>query len=93
MEFQYDPAKSEANKEKHGIDFDEAQALWNDSYGIGFPAKSDDEPRFALLAELNEKLWVAFYTIRNEEIRLISVRRARKGERLIYESERFGQDI
>ena len=90
MKFQYDPNKSESNKVKHGIDFEEAQKLWNDSYGIGFPAKSEDESRFALIAQFNKKLWVAFYTIRNEEIRLISVRRARKGESEVYESKRFG---
>jgi uncharacterized DUF497 family protein len=85
MLFQYDLNKSKSNKEKHGIDFVEAQQLWKDSDGIGFPAKSDDEPRFALLAKLDDKLWVAFYTIRQQEIRIISVRRARKGEMKIYE--------
>tara|TARA_B100001093_G_scaffold409648_1_gene398710 strand:+ start:1985 stop:2257 length:273 start_codon:yes stop_codon:yes gene_type:complete len=90
MKFQYDPIKSESNKEKHGIDFEEAKELWSDSYGVVFPAKSDDEPRFALMAELNKKIWVAFYTIRDEDIRLISVRRARKGESEVYESKRFG---
>ena len=29
MEFEYDPAKSRANMGKHGIDFNEAQRLWN----------------------------------------------------------------
>jgi uncharacterized DUF497 family protein len=64
--------------------------LWSDSYALGFPAKSEDEPRFALLAKMKEKVWVAFYTIRKQEIRIISVRRARKGESEIYESKRFG---
>ena len=30
MEFEYDPVKSETNKKKHGIDFEEVQALWFD---------------------------------------------------------------
>ena len=29
MEFEYDPAKSRANAQKHGIDFEQAKALWN----------------------------------------------------------------
>lgn len=86
MIFEFDPDKSKRNKEKHGIDFVEAQKLWDDSRSIGFPGKSDDEPRFAMLAEMKSKLWVAFYTVREERIRIISVRRARKAEKELYES-------
>lgn len=86
MGFEFDQVKSESNKVKHGIDFVEAQALWNDPDCIGFPAKSDDEERFALLAMLESKLWVAFYTTRENKIRIISVRRARTNERKLYES-------
>ncbi|MEP2842862.1 BrnT family toxin [Roseibium sp.] len=46
MKFEYDPDKSAANREKHGIDFDEAQALWDDPYLIEAPANVTDEPRF-----------------------------------------------
>ena len=90
MGFEFDPDKSKRNKEKLGIDFVEAQLLWRDSRSIGFPGKSDDEPRFAMIAELNSKLWVAFYTIRKGKIRIISVRRTRKAERKLYESKGFG---
>ncbi len=57
---------------------------------MGFPGKSDDEPRFAIIAALNSKLLVAFYTIREGKIRIISVRRTRKAERKLYESKGFG---
>ena len=30
MDFEFDPEKSDVNKRKHGIDFNEAQVLWND---------------------------------------------------------------
>jgi len=86
MEFEYDPVKSERNKEKHGIDFKEAQPLWLDRDSVGFVAKSDDEDRFAIIASLKKKLWVAFYTPRENRIRIISVRRARTNERKLYES-------
>ena len=86
MVFEFDPEKSKKNKEKHGIDFVEAQLLWEDSRAIGFPGRSDDEPRFALVAEVDSKLWIAFYTIRDEQTRIISVRRARKAEKELYES-------
>ena len=86
MEFEYDPVKSETNKKKHGIDFEEAQALWLDSDSKGFVAKSDDEDRFAIIATFKKKLWVAFYTPRGNRVRIISVRRARTNERTLYES-------
>ena len=86
MEFKFDPSKSEINKAKHGLDFEEAQMLWNDPDSIGFPAKSDDEERFALIATLKKKLWVTFYTPRENRLRIISVRRARTNERKLYES-------
>lgn len=86
MGFEYDLAKSRKNKEKHGIDFEEAKELWEDSDGIGFPAISDDEIRYAIMAKYKGKLWMGYYTLRSESIRIISVRRARKGERKIYES-------
>jgi uncharacterized protein len=85
MEFEYDPEKSRANREKHGIDFEEARDLWADPDAIGFRARSDDEERFALLGIVREKLWVAFFTYREQRIRLISVRRARTAERKLYE--------
>ncbi len=84
MEFEYDPSKSQTNKEKHGIDFEEAQALWLDDDRVEFPARSDTENCYALIAKKDEKIWVAFYTIRNTAIRIISVRRARENEEKAY---------
>jgi uncharacterized protein len=87
MEFEYDPQKSKLNKKKHGIDFEEAQHLWEDMNRLQVQANSETEPRFALMAVYGDKLWTAFFTIRNDRTRIISVRRARKNEgRLYYES-------
>ncbi len=61
MEFEFDPAKSEANRTEHGIDFVQAQELWKDFYALQIQAKSDTEPRFALIARLEEKVWSAFF--------------------------------
>jgi uncharacterized protein len=84
MEFEYDPIKSQTNKEKHGIDLDEAQVLWLDEDRVEFPARSDTEKRHALIAKNDEKIWVAFYTVREVAIRIISVRRARENEEKTY---------
>lgn len=84
MEFEYDPAKSQSNKEKHGIDFEEAKVLWLDEDRVEFPAKSDTEERHAIIAKRADKIWVAFFTMRELAIRIISVRRAREKEEATY---------
>ncbi len=86
MEFEFDENKSKANNDKHGIDFIEAQELWNDPDRIEIPTKHLDEPRYVLIAMIYNKHWAAIFTYRNKKIRLISVRRARKNEKEIYES-------
>ncbi len=84
MEFEYDPKKSKSNQVKHGIDFEQSKTLWLDINRLEVQAKSDDEPRSALIAIYNNKLWTAFYAIREQRIRIISVIRSRKGERSLY---------
>lgn len=91
MEFEFDPVKSEANLRKHKIDFKEAQELWKDQYAAIVDARSDSEPRSALIAFHRGKIWTAFFTERSTNIRLISVRRARyEEEEIYYESRRTG---
>ena len=87
MSFEYDPAKSAANKDKHGIDFDAAQALWLDGKLITIAAKIMDEERMVSIGKIDGLLWTAVWTKRGENIRLISVRRGRKGEMTLYESQ------
>jgi len=87
MRFEYDPAKSAANKIKHGIDFQAAQDLWRDDRLLEAPAKTEDEARFVAIGKLEGKHWAAVYTLRDGNIRLISMRRARQREIERYESE------
>ena len=84
MEFEYDPAKSEANKQKHGIDFERAKELWRDANRAEFVARFSDEPILGLIAGLDDKLWTTIYTLREDRARIISVRRARENEEAIY---------
>ncbi len=86
MEFEFDKHKSQINKKKHGIDFVEAQALWEDSDRIEIPAKTTDEPRFMVVGKISDQYWSGIITYREERIRIISVRRSRKEEIDIYES-------
>jgi uncharacterized protein len=86
VEFEFDEAKSRANKSKHGIDFVEAQALWLDGMLVEVPVRTEDEPRFVVVGMISEQHWSAVLTYRGERIRIISVRRARVEEVAIYES-------
>ena len=86
MSFEYDPDKSESNKQKHGIDFREAQTLWEDIDLLEIPAKAMDEPRFLVIGKIGGKHWSGIITYRGENIRIISVRRSRNEEITLYES-------
>lgn len=85
MKFEYDPEKSSANRDKHGIDFDEAQVLWDDPYQIEAPANITDEPRFLAVGAVGARHWTAIYTYRSHRVRITSVRRARRQEIDYYE--------
>lgn len=85
MEFEFDPEKSEANRRKHGIDFVEAQALWEDPDRLQVPARTEGEPRFMLIGKIGGKHWSAIFTPRRNSTRIISVRRSRGKEVQRYE--------
>lgn len=84
-EFEFDPAKSVANLDKHGIDFTEAQALWRDTHRIEVPARTTDEPRWMVIGQFSDRIWSAVVTYRDERVRIISVRPSRDDEVALYE--------
>jgi hypothetical protein len=86
VEFEFDSGKSASNQRKHGIDFTEAQALWQDPLHVEVPARTVDEPRWLVIGQLDGKHWSAVVTYREQRVRIISVRRAREEEVAIYES-------
>ena len=85
MEFEFDENKSNSNKAKHGIDFREAQVLWNDPDFVEIPARISDEPRFLVIGRIAGKCWSAVIAYGGSTIRIISVRRAGPKEIDIYE--------
>jgi uncharacterized DUF497 family protein len=89
MQFEFDPSKSASNKVKHGIDFEQAEALWQDENGVTLVSNFGDEERFLYVAKMPKtgKLWAAIFTYRGAAIRLISVRRAREKEVQTYEQK------
>ncbi len=86
MTFEFDQTKSQANLLKHGINFIDAQALWDDPSLMEIPAKTEDEPRYFIIGLIQGKHWSAVITYRGLNIRLISVRRSRTEEVALYES-------
>ncbi len=86
MVFEYNENKSKANERKHGLNFKEAQVLWEDPECVIIPAKTVGESRFLLIGRLEKKIWSAIFTVRDQNIRIISVRRARKNEEGIYKN-------
>ena len=85
--FEYDPRKSELNLEKHGIDFEEAQMLWDDPRRLEMFSEYKGEYRLAVIGHLSDGLWVAIATRRGEKVRIISVRKATRKEVAFYDRE------
>lgn len=89
MTFEFDKNKNIINKIKHGIDFIEAQELWEDPYSFEISSpQSEDEERYLILGCIQSKLFTAIITYREDKIRIISVRRSREKEIKLYESIR-----
>lgn len=84
--FEYDENKSQSNLAKHGIDFIEAHKLWIDPKLLEIPARTQDEPRFLVIAKIDGKHWSGIITYRNQNIRIVSVRRSRNEEIALYDS-------
>lgn len=84
IEFEFDREKSLTNRMKHGIDFSDAQQLWQDYFVVVPTYAGSDGERTCTIGMINDVCWVAVTTKRHGRIRIISVRRARKIERKKY---------
>ena len=89
LRFEWDAAKAATNVKKHGVSFEDAQSVFADERArlIDDPVHSDGEDRFLLLGLCSSlRLLVVCHCYRAEEsvIRIISARKATKGERLYY---------
>ena len=93
MEFadDFNQAKSASNKAdpNRNIDFGEARALWQDPDNQTLRLPYAEEPRWIIIGRLNDKLWSAIYTLRNDRVRIISVRRSRPKEEKAYAERRL----
>jgi hypothetical protein len=86
--FEWDPNKAKENLEIHGVSFDEAGTAFRDTLSLAIydPLHSEEEDRFVLLGNsYKDRILVVVHTVRGDNIRLISARKASKKERKQYE--------
>ena len=88
MRYEWDKAKNRSNIAKHGIDFADAVAVFEDNLAITMPdSGSHGESRFVTLGvDAFARHLVVVFTERENTIRIISARLATKQERKFYES-------
>lgn len=86
MDVEWDRAKALANRRKHGVDFADAVAVFEDDQAMTIQDESSEEERFITIGmDAFARVLVVVYTWRNERIRLISARKAIRHERTQYE--------
>ena len=88
MQYEWDPAKNRANLAKHGVDFADAVAIFEDDLALTRPdIESRGEPRFVTLGmDAFGRHLVVVFAERGARIRIISARLATKQERTSYEN-------
>lgn len=86
MNYEYDKHKTESNKQKHGISFEEAKILWLVDNVI-LPAITRGEKRYMIIGILGGLYFSCIFTIRGGKTRIISCRRSREIERRIYDEK------
>ncbi len=93
ISFSWDDQKSEANRKKHGVSFDEAKTVFYDESAIRYfdPDHSEEEDRF-LMVGMSQKLRIIIvchcFRENDSVIRIISARKATKSEEEVYWRER-----
>ena len=95
LRFEWDPDKASANEQKHGVSFDEASSVFldEDALLVADPDHSEDEERFLILGwSARLRMLVVCHCVEEDQevIRLISARRATRGERSQYEDRVTG---
>ena len=86
MVYQWNRDKAATNLRKHGVDFADAVSVFSDALAITILDERFDEERFVTIGlDAFGRVLVVVYTLRGDEIRVISARKATRQERLQYE--------
>lgn len=81
MEFEWDEAKSQANREKHGFDFTFAIRIFSGAVRQFVDLRPWDERRIVATGQVEGRYITVVYTRRGDRVRIISARPARRAER------------
>ncbi|MBF0327879.1 MAG: BrnT family toxin [Nitrospirae bacterium] len=86
MKYEWDEEKRTENIKKHGVDFVDAVDFVWDTALIGVDKRQDyGEQRYKSLGFIDDRLYCLVYTLRSTVVRIISLRKANKRERSVYE--------
>lgn len=82
MSFEFDPAKAQANLRKHGVSFSHAEQALRDpmAFTIEDPDSSGEQRFVSLGMDALGRVLVVIHTRRGERTRIISARKASRGE-------------
>lgn len=81
MEFEWDAQKARLNLKKHGVNFSDTVAVFEDELAITICDESTHEERFITLGmDILDRILVVVYTFRRDRIRIISARKASNRE-------------
>ena len=87
MNYQWDSRKASSNFRKHGVRFADVIAVFEDELAITILDEYPDEERYVTLGQdFLGRIVVVVYTWREDEIRIISARKATNNERREYEN-------
>lgn len=84
--FEWDEGKRASNLDKHAIDFLRARHLFDRRPVYSYPSPRDDERRIVTIGLLDERLVAVLWIARRGARRIISARRARRGEKAKYQA-------
>ncbi len=88
MEFEWDEVKNQQNIVKHRIDFEDARRIFEKPLVVRADDRKDyGENRLIALGDLNGIVVTMVFTKRENSIRIISVRKANKHERKVYQDK------
>ena len=88
--FEWDEDKQSSTRVKHGIDFLDAIRIFDGRKVVRIPSGHPDEERFGVIGQLSGRMVFVVYTVRNDKVRIITARRARKNEERQYHQSHPG---
>ena len=88
MDYEWDPRKAAANRRKHGVAFSIIENFdWDTALVVSDDRRDYGEPRWLALGMIGHRLYSLAFTIRDDRIRLISLRAASRTERTLYREQ------